>query len=227
MGELICTEAITLNENGSWTDHHTGRDYKLKCLARYSVTRLFVEAVVYGAAAEGARHAILAVYLPARWIQFVAAGCHLAAWMFLVIAALAMAEVTARAFGYLYEEVIREVAPTRPSASSGAARLPATRAAAKLSNRPPAAAVFLLDLVLPMRERLTILGDLEEAYTGDLLPQHGRAKARLWYWLRAVREVVFCCWPAVKRLLPWTVLIAMAHNKSEWLAEVMRRLAQP
>ncbi len=54
---------------------------------------------------------------------------------------------------------------------------------------PPRAARWLLHLLLKGDARVTILGDLDEEFTEDILPGRGRRAARRWYWVQTLRTI--------------------------------------
>jgi hypothetical protein len=64
------------------------------------------------------------------------------------------------------------ITPMASSESAGSAREVANSVGV-LSSRPPALASFILQLILPQRDRATVIGDLEQAYNADLLPKYG------------------------------------------------------
>jgi hypothetical protein len=92
-------------------------------------------------------------------------------------------------------------------------------------SKSPRLANYLLQLILPDRDRATLIGDLEEAYTKDLLPQYGTRGAAFWYWCRVLREMAFYAWPAIKKLLPWgAIFAALASGRLSWLAGLLHRI---
>jgi hypothetical protein len=53
---------------------------------------------------------------------------------------------------------------------------------------PPGSAKFLL-LLMPKKDRGSLLGDLEEEYRTYVLPEYGPAKARWWYWWQVIASI--------------------------------------
>ncbi len=76
------------------------------------------------------------------------------------------------------------------------------------SPSPSGAAIYLLSLVIPTREREAIPGDLIEEYRSRILPQRGRFRAGLWCWGQVFRSL----WP-----LLW------AHRKETGLLSLTLR----
>jgi hypothetical protein len=66
------------------------------------------------------------------------------------------------------------------------------------SDLPPAAAKFLL-LLVPLRYREHLIGDLQEEYATVVLPEYGFRKARFWYWWQVVASVIPLLWTELKR----------------------------
>lgn len=67
------------------------------------------------------------------------------------------------------------------------------------SPSPPRSAKLLL-LMIPMRDREHLVGDLEETYQTVVLPEYGTKIARIWFWWQAVLAVVPFVWEGMKRL---------------------------
>jgi Kef-type K+ transport system membrane component KefB len=67
-------------------------------------------------------------------------------------------------------------------------------------SRPPRLAKFLL-LLIPRRNRESLLGDLEEEYVTIAFPEYGARLARLWYWWQVVASVMPLLWAQLKRVL--------------------------
>jgi hypothetical protein len=69
---------------------------------------------------------------------------------------------------------------------------------------PPAAACFLLDLLLAKADRTVMPGDLEEEFAARL-PKYGLAGARLWFWGETLRTIArrnpVCRWLLVGGLM--------------------------
>lgn len=65
---------------------------------------------------------------------------------------------------------------------------------------PPKGAKFAL-LMIPQKNREHLIGDLEEEYRTIVLPEYGRFRANIWYWVQTVQAVGFYIWPFVKRVL--------------------------
>ena len=66
--------------------------------------------------------------------------------------------------------------------------------------RPPKSAHFVL-LLVPKKDREHLIGDLEEEYRTNILPEYGKFWARVWYWVQAIQAIGFYVWPFVKRVL--------------------------
>ena len=64
---------------------------------------------------------------------------------------------------------------------------------------PPREAKLLLRYALPRKHQEYIIGDLEEAYYTEWLPEHGARQARRLYWWHAIRSIAPMLWTAVKR----------------------------
>jgi hypothetical protein len=59
---------------------------------------------------------------------------------------------------------------------------------------PSSAAIYLLSMVIPAREREAIPGDLIEEYRTQILPQRGRFGAWLWCWSQVFRSLGPLLW---------------------------------
>ena len=71
------------------------------------------------------------------------------------------------------------------------------------ANRPPPLARWLLRRVLDGAARSAILGDLDEEFTGFILPRLGARAARRWYWRQTITSIAACLRePAVSDLEP-------------------------
>lgn len=70
---------------------------------------------------------------------------------------------------------------------------------------PPRVARFAL-LLIPKKNREHLIGDIEEEYRTVVLPEHGKACARFWYWEQTVLALGFSVWPFVKRILGLTAI---------------------
>jgi hypothetical protein len=82
--------------------------------------------------------------------------------------------------------------------------------------RPPPAAMFLLSLILTRVDRQVLLGDLQEEYSTEIVPEFGPKRAYLWFWSQAVRAIAtrnpICKWvlrfavgSCVARLEEWLI----------------------
>ncbi len=69
--------------------------------------------------------------------------------------------------------------------------------------RPPAVAVWLIDLLIPEIQNESIKGDLLEEFS-DLAAKFGESAARSWYW-RHSRKTVAC----LMFRTPWVVALAL------------------
>lgn len=69
----------------------------------------------------------------------------------------------------------------------------------------PRVARFAL-LLIPKKNREHLIGDIEEEYQTIVLPEHGKAWARFWYWEQTVISLGFSVWPFVKRILGLTAI---------------------
>lgn len=58
-----------------------------------------------------------------------------------------------------------------------------------MNPKPPRGPGFLLQRLVPRREREFLLGDLDERYRGRLAAR-GRAVAHVWYWIQVARALV-------------------------------------
>jgi putative ABC transport system permease protein len=58
-----------------------------------------------------------------------------------------------------------------------------------LSSRGPRIADSLLGALIPASLRDQVLGDLSEEFNRHILPERGRLRAHLWYWLQLVRSI--------------------------------------
>lgn len=75
---------------------------------------------------------------------------------------------------------------------------------------PPNAARFLL-LLIPIRHREHLIGDLEEEYIAVVLPKYGLKKARAWYWWQVLLSLVPILWSEVKRVAGFVLLLRALH----------------
>lgn len=93
------------------------------------------------------------------------------------------------------------------------------------AGKAPVIPCVILEVVLPIRERQAIIGDLQEMYGRDLLPAYGRRISSLVYWSRCLREVVYYSWPFLRKAVPWGAIITLlATGKTAWIAGVVKRL---
>jgi hypothetical protein len=78
---------------------------------------------------------------------------------------------------------------------------------------PPREAKLLLRYALPRKHQEHIIGDLEEAYYTEWLPEHGPRQARRLYWWHATRSIAPMLWTAAKTSGIITVIVGAA----QWL----------
>jgi len=63
---------------------------------------------------------------------------------------------------------------------------------------PPRSAELIMRLALPSKTRVALLGDLQEEFEEEMVPRHGAAWAKVWYWKQAAA--------AVWQLVPFRVM---------------------
>lgn len=73
-------------------------------------------------------------------------------------------------------------------------------------KEPPARATFLL-LLLPLRHRDELIGDLLEKYRTVVLPKYGSRPAAFWYWTQVLFEVVSALWHTVQKVAGLDLLL--------------------
>ncbi len=78
--------------------------------------------------------------------------------------------------------------------------------------RSPAAANFLLYLLLNKHDRSVIPGDLEEEYLTTILPKFGRTRADVWFWMQTAKNIY-----ARSQLLRWLIAGGVALKIAEWI----------
>lgn len=66
-------------------------------------------------------------------------------------------------------------------------------------DAPPRAAKFML-LLIPKKYRENIVGDLEEEYRTQVLPEFGPRKAAIWYWTQVLCSLLPLAWSQIKRI---------------------------
>ena len=71
-----------------------------------------------------------------------------------------------------------------------------------MTSTPPRAAIWLIELFVPVPGAEHVLGDLEEEFAGRLT-RSGHQGARRWYWREAFRTTVHLIWGAM-RTAPWS-----------------------
>jgi hypothetical protein len=94
-------------------------------------------------------------------------------------------------------------------------------------HTPPRWAEALLERLIPIRERDSIVGDLREEFIESVLPRRGRIYARFWY----VRQLVsFVPWFIEEGLLMGKVLLVVSMSTLAcacWLAFMEMLLRHP
>lgn len=217
-----------LDYSTAWSNWAEYSNYTRRRYAKYSPGRLCIEALCYAALTFLARYTIQLCAAPQnRWsliagqiLTFAAGGFSiLSALAFLVVGGPAVADL----IGVSSEPRLLPTSESRPSQS-----IPQVGDEPALGGpRPPMTPSLLLELVLPRRDRATVIGDLEETYNNELLPKYGRKTAGLVYWARCVREALFYSWPLLTRIVPWGIVGAtICTGKLKWLAEVVQHLAR-
>jgi hypothetical protein len=73
------------------------------------------------------------------------------------------------------------------------------------AQKCPRSAQFAL-LLIPKRNREHLIGDLEEEFQTIVLPQYGRFLASCWYFEQAMLAIGYYLWPAMKKILGFTVI---------------------
>jgi hypothetical protein len=81
--------------------------------------------------------------------------------------------------------------------------------------RPPREAKLLLRYALPRKHQEDIVGDLEEAYYTEWLPEHGSREAQRLYWWHAIRSIAPMLWSGVKT----SGIIAAILGAADWLRD--------
>ena len=92
------------------------------------------------------------------------------------------------------------------------------------ARRPPRLARWLLRRVLDGAARSAIVGDLDEEFTGFILPRLGARAARRWYWRQTISSIVACLRePAASDLEPAERISAVElimHDRRGFRADV-------
>jgi hypothetical protein len=70
---------------------------------------------------------------------------------------------------------------------------------AQAEGAPPRSAKLIL-LLIPIRDREHLAGDLEEEYREIVLPQYGAGRACLWYWWQVAASITPMLWSQAKRV---------------------------
>ncbi|HLQ24958.1 MAG TPA: hypothetical protein VK138_03665 [Acidiferrobacterales bacterium] len=83
----------------------------------------------------------------------------------------------------------------------------------RTENQPPMSAEKLLYLALPKRLRDSLIGDLEEEFTTQILPKFGPSFAKVWYWKQAAWSVA----AVAARQLVKLVGVAWLGKAASWL----------
>ena len=83
------------------------------------------------------------------------------------------------------------------------------------STPPPRRAKLLLRYALPRKDQEHIIGDLEEAYHIEWLPEHGFRKARRLYWWHAIRSIA----PMLSTGLRRSAIITALLGAADWLRD--------
>lgn len=86
-------------------------------------------------------------------------------------------------------------------------------------GKPPRLGEMLIYLALPTRNRQQAVGDLEEEYTGFVIPRFGKRYAILWYWWQVGAAVVGS---PLARLGNWII-----EKAGDVLARVVGALLKP
>jgi len=217
-----------LDYSTSWTNWTEHTKYTRRRYAKYSAGRLCIEALCYAVLAFLVRCTVQLSAAPqTKWsviaVQFLA----FAVGGFSVLSVLALivisGPVVADLIEMLSEPWSRPAAREMPFQS-----VPHAEGAPAIDGLgPPIAPSLLLELVLPRRDRATVIGDLEETYYNELLPKYGRNTAGLLYWTRCVREALFYSWPLLRKVVPWGIVAAtLCTGRLKWLAEVVHNLAR-
>jgi hypothetical protein len=205
-----------------WSDWKADRKYSAKLRGKYSAARLFAESLAYAtilAAIEVWLDWSVAAPSPIC-LRALIWSLRASAFGFGFIACLSAIVIYGRSVWadilYVRDLFVPHEQTAAPATVDGAT---------PEGSKSPRIANYLLQLILPDRDRATLIGDLEEAYTRDLLPQYGTHGATFWYWCRVLREMAFYAWPLIKKLLPWgAILAALASRRLSWLAGLLHRI---
>ena len=84
--------------------------------------------------------------------------------------------------------------------------------AANMSCTPPSWANFLLFCFLNKKDRQSIIGDLQEEYETEVLPQFGPRQAWFWYWSRALSAAAYR-----NPICRWLLIGGAVFNVGEWI----------
>jgi len=221
--ELLRTD---VSSRAHWNDWRANRAYSARLSAKYSPTRLFTEALAYSLLLAVVRWATRFLFLQAYpdWVNvgsIVLAAFSIGFGVLSAFAAVAHVSTELNLFHGGAKDIFAQ--PTPPE-QIVAVTTKINREGDR-SARPPTIPSFILELIVPSRDRATLIGDLEQGYTQDLLPKYGRAAAAFWYWVRCTNEVFFYGWPLLKKVLPWGIIIAAASTaKFSWLTEILQRI---
>jgi hypothetical protein len=208
-----------------WSDWKADKKYSAKLRGKYSAGRPFAQSLAC-ATILAAAEAWLGWSVPAPWPIWL----RLLNWIlrasiigFGFVACLSAAAIFGAVVWGVWDEInctFRSFVVHVPMASAET-----VVGSTSGDTKSPRIANYLLQLILPDRDRATLIGDLKEAYKRDLLPQYGTRGAAFWYWVRALREMAFYAWPTIKKLLPWGAIFAtLASGRLRWLVRFPQQL---
>jgi hypothetical protein len=223
--EFVRTDA---SSRAQWSDWKAERAYSERRYAKYSPLRLFMEALAYSLLLASMRWATRMLFLQTYpdWVNLGSTIMAAVSIGFGAVASFAAFAYVSTEYDLFRGRAGNFTAPPPPAEQTA----PGTTRIDKngdTSGRPPAIPSFVLELIVPRRDRASLIGDLEEGYTQDLLPKYGQSAAAFWYWTRCMREVLFYGWPLLKKGLPWGILIAAASTaKLSWLTEILQRITK-
>lgn len=83
------------------------------------------------------------------------------------------------------------------------------------ASPPPREAKLLLRYALPRKHQEHIIGDLQEAYSTEWLPEHGPRDARRLYWWHAIWSIAPMLWTGVRR----SAIITAILGAADWLRD--------
>jgi hypothetical protein len=209
-----------------WLRDHA---YSARFQSRYSARRFFVETGLYCCVA-----AVASVTLP-RFIdssesavQVVSQCLRFIAYFFAVLNGFSIIAIAGRlakdawAVGASSQVYVYRM----PSIAKPADKSKMVQGSAE--THPPKLAAFLLQILLPARDRNNIIGDLEEAFNSQFVPTFGAKKAAFVYWARAIREIGWVLMRTLRNIWPYglPLILALMPYLPHGIQAVLRALFQ-